>query len=75
MKKLKLIWDFHGPDAKGIAQHHEIHLKEYGEANELVCTTGVDQKNEVFWSAWIIVSEENMPQVRDALKPQRGEYA
>ena len=29
MRKLKLIWDFRGPDALKIAQHHEIHLKEF----------------------------------------------
>src|SRR5690606_1132164 len=28
-KKLKLIWDFFGPDAKKTAEHHEIHLKEF----------------------------------------------
>ena len=31
MRNLKLIWDFKGPDALKIAQHHEIHLKEYIE--------------------------------------------
>ena len=29
MRKLKLIWDFRGPDALKTAEHHEIHLKEY----------------------------------------------
>ncbi|MEY2922072.1 MAG: hypothetical protein RL108_694, partial [Bacteroidota bacterium] len=25
MDKIKLIWDFRGPDAAKIAEHHEIH--------------------------------------------------
>ena len=75
MNKLKLIWDFRGQDAKGIAEHHEIHLKEYGEANDLAFSTGVDEKTEVYWTAWITVNEKDMPQVRDALKPHRGERA
>ena len=29
MEKIKLIWNFRGPDAAKIAEHHEIHLKEY----------------------------------------------
>ena len=29
MRQLKLIWDFRGPDALKIAEHHVIHLKEY----------------------------------------------
>ena len=30
--RLKLIWDFRGPDAKHIAEHHAIHLREYVES-------------------------------------------
>lgn len=73
MKKLKLIWDFRGPDAKGIALHHEIHLKEYGQAKHLDYETGTDEKTDFYWTAWIIVLEKDMPLVRDALKPHRGE--
>ena len=29
-QKIKLIWDFKGEDAKKIAEHHQIHLKEFG---------------------------------------------
>ena len=29
MRKLKLIWDFKGPDSEKTAAHHLIHLDEY----------------------------------------------
>ena len=75
MKKLKLIWDFRGPDAKGIAEHHEIQLREYGENTGLACSTCTEAKNDAHYTAWITVNETDMPQVRDALRPHRGEIA
>lgn len=75
MKKLKLLWDFRGPDAQGIAEHHEIHLNEYAEAKGISSTIGTEKKADMYWTAWIIVIENDMPQVRDALRPHRGELA
>lgn len=34
-KHIKLIWDFRGPEAQKIAEHHVIHLKEYATAHDL----------------------------------------
>ena len=34
-QKIKLIWDFRGPDALQIAKHHVIHLEEYTAAHQL----------------------------------------
>ena len=46
MRKLKLIWDFRGSDSKKIAEHHEIHLKEYIKLEDLNITiTGVEELN------------------------------
>ena len=28
-RKIKLLWDFRGPDAKETAKHHTIHLKDF----------------------------------------------
>jgi hypothetical protein len=43
VRKLKLIWDFHGPDANQIAEHHEIHLKQYIQLEKLdIELTGVE---------------------------------
>jgi len=72
--KIKLIWDFRGPDAAKIAAHHEIHLKEYINIEQLKITiTGHKIINEVYATAFMVVTKEDMIPVRDALKPHRGE--
>lgn len=72
-KKIKLIWDFYGPDASKTAEHHEIHLKEYIEKHALsLQITGVEQTGEVQFSAFMVVDETEMIAVRDALLPHRG---
>lgn len=74
MRNIKLIWDFRGLDAVKIAEHHEIHLKEYISIEKLpVDITGFEIINEIYAIAFIVVKEENMIQMRDALKPHRGE--
>ncbi len=74
MRKLKLIWDFHGPDSKKIAKHHEIHLKEYIILENLETNiTGVEIINDLHSIAFMVVKEEQMKLVRDALKPKRGQ--
>lgn len=74
MRKLKLIWDFRGPDALKIAEHHNIHLKEYSIAEQLdLKITGFKSLNNIHAIAYIAVNESEMPKVRDALKPHRGE--
>ena len=73
MRKLKLIWDFRGPDAHKIAEHHEIHLKQYIQLEKLdISITGIEDINDNYSIAFIVVNEKNMPSVRDALKPHRG---
>ncbi|ALJ06653.1 hypothetical protein APS56_16585 [Pseudalgibacter alginicilyticus] len=74
MRKLKLIWDFRGPDAHKIAKHHEIHLKEYIIAEQLpIIITGVEDLSEVHSIAFLVVEEKIMKPIRDALKPHRGQ--
>lgn len=74
MRKLKLIWDFRGPHAKKIAEHHEIHLKEYIQLENLNITiTGVEELNSNHSIAFLVVDETGMKPVRDALKPHRGQ--
>lgn len=75
-RKLKLIWDFRGPDSQKTAEHHCIHLKEfavieklhYYEINHAVLS-------EMHAVAFIVVDEIDMRTYRDALKPHRGEVA
>ena len=74
MRNIKLIWDFRGPVAKKTADHHEIHLKEYIEREKIsVIKTGTQEISEMHSIAFIAVPENLMIQLRDALKPHRGE--
>lgn len=74
MRKIKLIWDFRGPESEKTAEHHEIHLKEFIISEKLpINITGFEVKNEMHSIAFMVVTDENMIAVRDALKPHRGE--
>jgi len=73
-RKIKLIWDFRGPAAAKTAEHHEIHLKEFIEMEKLPLNiTGFEIINDMLAIAYMVVTDENMIAVRDALKPHRGE--
>lgn len=75
-RKIKLLWDFRGPDAKETAKHHTIHLKEFATLENLnFYEIDILEKNEMLVSAFITVDEKDMKIYRDALKPQRGEVA
>lgn len=73
-RKIKLIWDFRGPTALKTAEHYVIHLKEYIFNEELKYDI-VDFKkiNDMHSLVFLVVAEFEMPQVRDDLKPHRGE--
>ena len=73
-RQIKLIWDFRGPASAKTAEHHEIHLKEYIAIEQLPTSiTGFEVLNEMYAIAYMVVKDEHMIQVRDALKPHRGE--
>ncbi|MEC4113965.1 hypothetical protein [Myroides pelagicus] len=71
---IKLIWDFRGPGASKTAEHHIIHLKEYMAIEKLPITIiDMEDINEFYSLAYIVVNDEQMRQLRDVLKPHRGE--
>ena len=73
-RKIKLIWDFRGEVAAKTAEHHEIHLKEYITIEKLPLNiTGFKIIDDMYAIAFMVVTDENMIPVRDALKPHRGE--
>ena len=75
-RKIKLLWDFRGPDSLKIAEHHCIHLKEFSETENLgFLEINSKQFNAHYSIAFIIVEEKDMLKYRDALKPHRGEVA
>lgn len=74
MRQIKLIWDFKGITSARTAEHHEIHLKEFIAIEELPAViTGFEIINEMHAIAYMVVTDEHMIQVRDTLKPHRGE--
>ncbi|WP_148869424.1 hypothetical protein [Tenacibaculum adriaticum] len=75
-RKIKLIWDFKGPDGLETAKHHCIHLKEFSQIEKLhFHEINHNQLNDFHSLAYIIVDEVYMKTFRDALKPHRGELA
>jgi hypothetical protein len=75
-RKIKLLWDFRGPDAKQTAKHHTIHLKEFATLENLrFHEIDIQEKNPMLYAAFITVDEKDMKTYRDALKPHRGEIA
>lgn len=73
-RKIKLIWDFRGTASEKTAQHHEIHLKEFITIEKLPLNiTGFKVLNEMHAIAFMVITDDNMIAVRDALKPHRAE--
>lgn len=73
-RRIKLIWDFRGPDALHTAEHHQIHLDEFVAAKKIAETqSGFEELSEFYAIAFLTVNQEDMLAVRDALRPHRGE--
>lgn len=73
-RRIKLIWDFRGPDALHTAEHHRIHLDEFVEIKKIPETqSGYERISEFYAIAFLTVNQEDMLAVRDALRPHRGE--
>ncbi len=72
-RKIRLIWEFRGPDALETAKHHVIHLKEFATIEKLhFYKSDIAKKSDYFCTAYIIVDEINMLTYKNALKPDRG---
>lgn len=68
-----MIWDFRGPEAAQIAEHHATHLREFSEKEQLpFIEAGTEKASEFHSLAYITVMEEHMITYRDALIPQRA---
>ncbi|MFD2517879.1 hypothetical protein [Salinimicrobium flavum] len=73
-RKLKLIWDFKGPDANITARHHAAHLRDFIHINKLSMEiVKVEELSPAHSIASMVVADSEMPSVRDALKPHRGQ--
>lgn len=73
-RKLRLLWDFRGEDAKETAIHHTKHLQEFATLEKLKYhSIDIRESNPMLCSAFIIINEKDLKIYRDALKPHRGE--
>lgn len=73
-RKIKLIWDFRGPSAARTAEHYQKHLEEFITFEELKFDiTGFQHLSEFHSIAFLVVAEFEMKEVREILKPNRGE--
>ncbi|MGK0377664.1 hypothetical protein [Patiriisocius sp. Uisw_017] len=73
-ERIKLIWDFRGPNATPIATHHVKHLEEFsiteGLENTLCATENITEMHTI---AYMVVGKEHMDDLRERLKPNRGQ--
>jgi len=74
-REIKLIWDFRGPDAEQTARHHEIHLKEFMNKNNLTRfpLTGAETINDMHSIAYWVIPESEIMNYRDILRPHRAQ--
>ena len=74
MEKIKLIWDFRGPNGKNTAIHHEKHIKEFFEIEKkTLINSGVETLNEFHHTAFAVILKTDLEQIKLAIKPNRGQ--
>ena len=75
-RQIKLIWDFRGNESLQFARHHEKHLQDFIEINNITgfTTTGIEEISTTHAIAFWIVPEVEMKKYRDLLKPHRGTF-
>lgn len=76
MKKIKMIWDFRGPDALKTAEHQCVHLKDFFIKDKIeFYQIEIEKHSDLFVSAFAVVDEEYVEILRKTLKPNRGQLA
>ncbi|NND62787.1 MAG: hypothetical protein HKN48_06290 [Flavobacteriaceae bacterium] len=74
MERVKLIWDFRGPNATQTAKHHAIHLNEFAQIEQLENPIIDDESiNPNHHIAFMVVDKSVMNELRERLKPTRGQ--
>lgn len=74
MERIKLIWDFRGPNAIQTAKHHVVHLKEFVESESLEHTLcDIEERSAMQCLAYLVVEKKHMNDLRDRLKPHKGQ--
>jgi hypothetical protein len=74
MERIKLIWDFRGPNAAPIATHHAKHLHEFIISEELEHSmSGTESVSDMHHIAFLITEKKMLQPLRERLKPNRGQ--
>ncbi len=73
-EKIRLIWDFRGPDAKQIAEHYRVHLDQFAATHELKdFHSGIEPVTDMYYTAYFEVLAKDKESVEKALRPHRLE--
>lgn len=68
-----MVWKFSGEGALKTAHHHLLHLKEYALIENIeVLEFGTEKLTEFTSSAFMIVQEEFVNDLRKRLNPHQG---
>lgn len=72
---VKLYWDFRGPASAGTAEHFHLHLNEFF----LSCTaqaidSGWESSGEQHHVVFLLIRQEDLPLIKERLRPHRGIY-
>ncbi|WP_430408870.1 hypothetical protein [Kordia sp.] len=74
MAKVKLIWEFRGPAAKRTAAHHCIHLHDFIKLEQIDGEAiKTEEFSDMYVCASMIISQDDVPFMREKLKPHRGQ--
>lgn len=72
--RIKLLWDFKGPNALKTAEHHVIHLNEFIISEKMADSfTQIQTIHSNHTIAEMIVPNSYMNDLRKRLKPTRGQ--
>jgi hypothetical protein len=72
--RIKMLWDFKGPNALKTAEHHVIHLNEFIISEKMTDSfTQVQTISSHYSIAEMIVPNRYMNDLRERLKPTRGQ--
>ena len=59
-QRIKLIWDFKGPNASQTAAHHIIHLEEFSRSEKLENTLcGLENVHDMHHIAYLVVEKKH----------------
>ena len=73
MTKIKLIWDFRGPNAFKTAEHHHKHLIDYLKTEQIdYDLSDFEMVTDGHAIAYVVIAEIHVRKVRDSLRPHRG---